>query len=195
MEMLKIQNVEIDKLKQYKNNPRIIGQDAIDAVAKSIEQFGFKIPMIIDKNYEIVCGHNRYLACKQSGIKEVPCIIADDLTDEQIKAFRLADNKVAEFANWDYELLNAELEELSFCEEVELNFEDFGFAEIEYVEITKDYENEEKRNISKYLKFGTYKIEMTEEESEKLKNLYNEYIEENGISYGFVLKLLGENLC
>ena len=117
------------------------------------------------------------------------------MTDEQIKAFRLADNKVAEFANWDYELLNAELEELSFCEEVELNFEDFGFAEIEYVEITKDYENEEKRNISKYLKFGTYKIEMTEEESEKLENLYNEYIEENGISYGFVLKLLGENLC
>lgn len=81
-------------------------------MAESIKQFGFKVPIVIDKNNVIVAGHTRYKASKKLNLTEVPCIVADDLTDEQIKAYRLADNKVAEKADWDFELLGAELDDL-----------------------------------------------------------------------------------
>jgi DNA modification methylase len=109
----------------YKNNPRN-NEPAVKKVAESILEFGFKVPIILDKNNEIVAGHTRYKASLELGLKTVPCIIADDLTDAQIKAFRLADNKTAELAEWDLDLLNLELGELS---KLDLNFsmEDFGF--------------------------------------------------------------------
>lgn len=127
---LNIVYINIDELKPYKNNPRIIGEDAINAVATSIKEFGFKVPMVVDSEFSIVCGHNRYLACKKLNIKEVPCIVADDLTPEQLKMFRLVDNKVSEFAKWDFELLDVELEELNFCEDAQFDFEDFGFTQV-----------------------------------------------------------------
>ena len=95
---------KIEELKPYKNNPRK-NDEAVPYVAESIKQFGFKVPIIIDKNNEIIAGHTRYKASIELKLKEVPCIIADDLTEEQIKAFRLADNKVAEKAEWDMDLL------------------------------------------------------------------------------------------
>ena len=85
---------KIEELKPYKNNPRK-NDEAVPYVAESIKQFGFKVPIIIDNNNEIIAGHTRYKASIKLEMKEVPCIIADDLTEEQIKAFRLADNKVA----------------------------------------------------------------------------------------------------
>ncbi len=118
---MNIINIKLSDLKPYERNPRN-NKEAVDYVANSIREFGFKNPIIVDKNNVIVAGHTRYLACKKLGIKEVPCVIADDLTDEQIKAFRLADNKVAEIATWDFDLLDEELNDL-------LNFDmsDFGF--------------------------------------------------------------------
>lgn len=118
---MNIINIKLSDLKPYERNPRN-NKEAVDYVANSIREFGFKNPIIVDKNNVIVAGHTRYLACKKLGIKEVPCVIADDLTDEQIKAFRLADNKVAEIATWDLDLLDEELNDL-------LNFDmsDFGF--------------------------------------------------------------------
>lgn len=118
---MNIINIKLSGLKPYERNPRN-NKEAVDYVANSIREFGFKNPIIVDKNNVIVAGHTRYLACKKLGIKEVPCVIADDLTDEQIKAFRLADNKVAEIATWDLDLLDEELNDL-------LNFDmsDFGF--------------------------------------------------------------------
>lgn len=86
---------KIGELKPYENNPRH-NDMAVDAVAASIQQFGFKNPVIIDKDGVIVAGHTRYKAAKKLGITDIPCISADDLSDEQIKAFRLADNKTAE---------------------------------------------------------------------------------------------------
>ena len=83
----------------YKNNPRK-NDKAVEAVANSINSFGFKVPVIIDKNNVLVCGHTRVKAAKKLGIKEIPVIIADDLNEEQIKAFRIADNKTAELADW-----------------------------------------------------------------------------------------------
>lgn len=120
MEKLKIVYKKLDDLTPYENNPRL-NDGAVDAVAKSIEEFGFKVPIVIDKDGVIVAGHTRLKAAKQLAIDEVPCIIADDLSDEELKAFRLADNKVAELAEWDFEKLEAELTDIDF------DMSDFGF--------------------------------------------------------------------
>lgn len=100
--------MKIDDLIPYENNPRINDQ-AVDAVANSIKEFGFKVPIIIDKNNVIVAGHTRLKAAQKLGLEEVPVIVADDLTEDQIKAFRLVDNKVGELASWDFEKLEIEL--------------------------------------------------------------------------------------
>jgi len=112
MNKLKIVYKRVDEIIPYVNNPRKISQNAIDNVASSIKNFGFKVPIIIDKDNEIVAGHTRILAAKKLGMEEVPCIVADDLTDTQVKAFRIADNKTAEFSEWDFDLLEVELEGL-----------------------------------------------------------------------------------
>lgn len=106
---MEIVNKRIEELRPYENNPRF-NDDAVQYVANSIKEFGFKVPIIIDKNNTIVAGHTRYKASLELGLKEVPCIVADDLTDEQIKAFRLADNKVSEFSSWNYDFLDEEIE-------------------------------------------------------------------------------------
>ena len=98
----------IDEIEPYERNPRN-NDEAVSYVAQSIKDFGWKVPIVIDANGVIVCGHTRYKAAKQLGLSDVPCIVADDLTDEQIKAYRLADNKVAEHATWDESLLAIEL--------------------------------------------------------------------------------------
>lgn len=112
----------------YKNNPRKNDQ-SVDYVAQSIREFGWKVPLVITKDNVIVTGHTRLKAAKKLKIKEVPCIIADDLTEDQIKAFRLADNKVAEFSDWDFEKLDLEIEG------IDLDLEQFGFEFVdEYLE-------------------------------------------------------------
>lgn len=125
----------VDELIPYAKNPRK-NDEAVQYVAESIRQFGFKVPIIIDTNNVIVAGHTRLRAAKQLGIEEVPCIVADDLTDEQIQAFRLADNKVAEIAEWDDSLLKIELDDI-----VNIDMGDFGF-EFDEEEIEKEIEPE-----------------------------------------------------
>ena len=130
---MEIVNKKVEDLRPYENNPRF-NDDAVQYVAKSIKEFGFKVPIIVDKNNVIVAGHTRYKASMELGLKEVPCIVADDLSDEQIKAFRLADNKVGEVATWDYELLNEELEEL--FKSFDMN--EFGFpVQIENIDLAE----------------------------------------------------------
>lgn len=111
MKDIKIVNMRVEDLKPYENNPRI-NDDAVEYVANSIKEFGFKVPIVIDKDNVIVTGHTRYKASLELGLKEVPCIIADDLSDKQIKAFRLADNKVADYSYFDNTKLLEELEDL-----------------------------------------------------------------------------------
>lgn len=106
---MNIIDINIKDLKPYENNPRN-NDEAVGPVMNSIKEFGFKVPIVVDKNNVIVAGHTRYKAAKKLKLKTVPCIIADDLTEEQIRAFRLADNKVSEIAEWDYNALNFELE-------------------------------------------------------------------------------------
>lgn len=119
---------QLDDLKPYENNPRR-NENAIDKVANSIKEFGFKVPIVIDRDGVIVAGHTRYQASRKLGMDTVPCIVADDLTDEQVKAFRLVDNKTSEFAAWDFEALDKELAELA-----DWDMEDFGFANNNFVE-------------------------------------------------------------
>ena len=120
---MKIVNKNVNDLIPYVNNPRL-NDNAVDAVASSIKNYGFKVPIVIDSGNEIVTGHTRLKAAKKIGLEEVPCIIADDLTPEQIKAFRLADNKVGEFADWDFKLLESEFNELKDTD-LFTGFEDF----------------------------------------------------------------------
>lgn len=109
---MKTREIKITDLKPYENNPRRNGP-AVDKVAASIKEFGFKVPIVVDKDLVIVCGHTRLKAAEKLGLDKVPCVVADDLTEDQIKAFRLADNKTAEFAEWDIEKLIDELDELT----------------------------------------------------------------------------------
>ena len=134
---MEVKNIDINKIIPYVNNPRN-NKDAIDKVAASIKEFGFKVPIIIDKNNVIVTGHTRILAANKLGLNEVPCIVADDLTEAQIKAFRIADNRVSEFSEWDQELLKIELEGLK---ELDFNIELTGF-ELDDLELDVKEEQE-----------------------------------------------------
>lgn len=119
---MEIVNKNIEEIKMYENNPRN-NDGAVEYVANSIKEFGFKVPIVLDKNNVIVAGHTRYKAAKLLKITEIPCIIADDLSDEQVKAFRLIDNKAAELASWDIDLLNLELENIKDIDMELFNFE------------------------------------------------------------------------
>jgi site-specific DNA-methyltransferase (adenine-specific) len=119
---MEIINRKVNDLIPYDNNPRK-NDEAVKYVKASIEQFGFKVPIVIDADGVIVAGHTRVKAAKELGMEEVPCIVADDLTPEQIKAYRLADNMTASKSEWDIELLNTELLDL----EANFDMADFGF--------------------------------------------------------------------
>ena len=102
---------KVDEIIPYEKNPRI-NDAAVEAVAKSIKEFGFRVPLVLDKNNVIITGHTRLRSAKMLGMTEVPCIIADNLTPEQVQAYRIADNKTGEIAEWDYALLPMELKDL-----------------------------------------------------------------------------------
>lgn len=126
MKKMEIEYKNIDEIIPYENNPRI-NDEAVQYVAKSIKEFGFKVPIIIDKNNVIVTGHTRLKAAKELGLKKVPTIKASDLSKKKIKEFRLADNKVSEKATWDLDKLNIELAD------IDIDMSDFGF-EIEPID-------------------------------------------------------------
>ena len=171
MDKLKIVYKKLSDLTPYDNNPRL-NDGAVDAVAKSIEEFGFKVPIVIDKDGVIVAGHTRLKAAKQLQIDEVPCIIADDLSDEELKAFRLADNKVAELAGWDWDKLEEELEKLKLSD---IDMEELGFEEGEVLDFSYIDELDEnglsmtKGEADHFVMSFTFPIEK--------QDLINEYVE------------------
>ena len=142
----------LNEVRPYANNPRK-NDDAVEYVVNSIKEFGFKVPIIIDGSGEIVAGHTRYKAAKQLGMEEIPCIVAGDLTEEQIKAFRLADNKVSEKAEWDFDLLGDELDDI-----LNIGMESFGF----------DFEIEEEPEATE----DDYEVELPQEPKAKLGDIY-----------------------
>ncbi len=171
MKELKIVYKNIDDVIPYDNNPRN-NENAVDYVANSIKEFGFKVPIIIDHDNVIVTGHTRVKAAKKLGMTEVPCILADDLTEEQIKAFRLADNKVSEYSTWDLGKLDLEMQDL-----IDINMEDFGFEGIDtsvsYIDDLMENTYNDKNTTPEY--FG-FTLTIKKEFEEMVMN----FVRENG---------------
>ena len=172
----------VNELVPYENNPRH-NDDAVEYVANSIEQFGFKVPIIIDKDNVIVAGHTRLKAAKKLGMEYVPCILADDLSEEQVRAFRLADNKVGEFSTWDNDLLQIELDDL-----LDIDMEKLGFEvkEVDDDNLINDNDELPTTKFDYVLKINDLKVYMTEEESDEITKLLKFYTEENSVTFGFV---------
>lgn len=131
-----VQFLKTEDLIPYENNPRING-DSVDAVAKSIKEFGFQQPIVVDKNMVVIVGHTRLKAAKKLKLKVVPVVVADKLTEEQVNAYRLADNKVGESSEWDVDRLTEELDKI-----FEINMSDFGFDLDEEEEPAKEPEED-----------------------------------------------------
>lgn len=125
MGKISIQYVKIQDIIPYDKNPRI-NDDSVDKVANSIREFGFKVPIMLDSKSVVIAGHTRLKAAKKLKLTELPCVYADDLSDEQVKALRLADNKVGESSLWDEDLLNEELSEI-----LNIDMDAFGFGTVE----------------------------------------------------------------
>ncbi len=164
---------KVDEIKPYEKNPRH-NDEAVKYVANSIKEFGFKNPIIIDKNNVIIAGHTRLKASIHLNLESVPCIIADDLTEEQVKALRIADNKVSEISEWNYEVLSEELKNI-----LELDMEDFGFD----LELIEEDDEEDEKYEEKTNKYSiTYELVFNNEEEKekwysfikKLNNMYEE---------------------
>lgn len=176
---MKIEMINIDKIKEYTNNPRK-NDKAVEKVKNSIELFGFKVPVILDKNNVIVCGHTRYKASKELQLKEIPCIYADDLNEEQIKAFRIADNRSSDFSEWDFELLEQELKEFEKINPGDIGFDEIKNAADEFF----DSENKESftRKNDEYNEFvEKFKPEATTDECYTPKEVYDkvcDFVEE-----------------
>ena len=141
---MKIIKMKVEDLIPYINNPRN-NENAVDKVASSIAEFGFKNPIIIDKNNVVINGHTRLLASKKLGLEEVPVIKADDLTEAQVKAFRITDNKTSEYAEWNEDLLKLELEQLEEMnfnlDDLNIDYSDFGL-EIDLEDIEEELESD-----------------------------------------------------
>ena len=143
---MKIYDKRLDEIKPYENNPRH-NDNAVDAVANSIREFGFKVPLVVDSDGVIVAGHTRYKAAKKLGLKTVPCLVADDLNEEQINAFRLADNRVGELATWDLDTLKVELDNIG---EVDLSGMGFDLTiHDEYTDGKEFFERDENMGANK----------------------------------------------
>jgi len=181
---MNIVEIPVNQLKPYSNNARF-NENAVLKVAESIKEFGFKNPIIVDKDMSVICGHTRLLAAKSLGLTKVPCIIADDLTPEQVKAFRLVDNRTSEFASWNYDLLQSELDELecdlSVFEFPEMTFEDtMSPDELESIldddsSPTSDYGPGDNNTVSIEQK-EEYKVEIICKNQTEQESLYYELV-------------------
>ena len=163
----------------YENNPRI-NDYAVKKVLESIKEYGFTNPILVDKDLVIIAGHTRREAAILAGLEKVPYIIKDDLTPEQVKAYRLADNKLAELSTWDEEALKAELFEL---QELDYPLEIMGFTEMDLKDLFEEKEEpkakkaKEEKTTLPMLRFGSNSVRITEDELVLLSNRYNEYVE------------------
>lgn len=166
MEELNIVYKPIKELKPYKKNAKKHSKEQVEQIANSVKEFGFTQPVIIDKHNNVVAGHGRILGAKKAGLKQVPTVCLEDLTEEQIKAYRLVDNKLNE-SEWDYSLLDEELENLT--EDIDMDL--FGF------EMDEQQEKETKKKVEFEVKKEN-KIIITCKTKRQTEELYKRLIEE-----------------
>ena len=153
-------NIKLEDIIPYKNNAKKHNRTQINNVAESIKQFGRVQPIVLDKNNEIVIGHCRYEALKKLGEKEAPCVMADDLTEEQIKKLRNLDNKLNE-SEWDYDLLKFDIEDLDFSDfDIDWEIPDLDFEEKETEEDDFDIELpvEPKSKLGDIYQLGNHRL-------------------------------------
>ena len=131
---MQIENKTLSDIKPYKNNPRR-SVKTIAKIVTSIKEFGFKQPLVLDKEGVIIVGHSRYLAAKELGLETVPCVIAKELTPQQIRAYRIADNRIAQDGEWDTDLLAIELSEINNSD---FDFTKTGFTQAELESLILD---------------------------------------------------------
>lgn len=183
MNKTKVTYMGVDSLIPYANNPRL-NDNAVDAVAASIKEFGFKVPIVVDGENVIINGHTRLKAAHKLGLEQVPVIVADDLTPEQVKAFRLADNKTSEFAEWDLDKLQIELEGID-----EIDMGEFGFDDA--IDVSDDMEPIDDEQIGAAMvhehkmKLDGSTFILTEDEYKLIRAKLDQYLDANGVSYGF----------
>lgn len=199
METVKQEIIYCDPLDliPYENNPRV-NDYAVKKVLESIKEFGFKNPILVDPDMVIIAGHTRREASILAGLTAVPCVIVKDLTPQQIKAYRIADNKLAELSTWDNVLLVDELYEL---QEADFRLEVLGFTEADLTNLFKEEEEEkpkekapkEEKTTLPMLRFGSNSVRITEDELVLLSNRYNEYVEATP-EEGFITWLLKRGL-
>lgn len=132
-----VQYQDISQIHPYENNPRN-NEAAIEPVAQSIKSFGFRVPILIDQKGTIIAGHTRYEAAKRLGMDKVPCILVDDLTDAQIRAYRIADNKVSEASSWNNDVLRAEMDALKA---LDVDLSSTGFNDVELDGLLRDMDD------------------------------------------------------
>lgn len=129
-DMMEVREWPISDVRPYKDNPRKIPKEAVERVAASIREFGFQQPIVVDVDGVVIAGHTRLKAAESLGLEEVPVVVAEGLSPEKAKAYRLADNKTAEASSWDESLLGKELDEISLLD-LDFSMEDFGFTDME----------------------------------------------------------------
>lgn len=156
---MKVENLNISEIFPYDKNPRN-NKNAVKATANSIKEFGFQQPIVVDKDNVIIVGHTRYSAAKKLKLKTVPIVVADQLSDEKVKAYRLADNKTHDLSDWDDNLLDEELEGI-----LNIDMEQFGFEDEEIEEDEKD--------ISDSIK-EVYQVVINCKDEEDLESTYNQ---------------------
>ncbi len=194
---MQIIKLKIDELKPYKNNAKIHTDEQIQQIKDSITKFGNNDPLAIWGNENLIVeGHGRYTALKELGYTEVECIRLDHLSEAERKAYALAHNKLTMNTGWDNELLSIELESL---QDIDFDLDLTGFEEIEiegllnaaeYYEPINDEALEKTAVLEYKLKCGKIEIVLTAEEYETLFEAYTSYVNENGVSFGFVGGLL-----
>jgi len=198
---MKVELMEIERVIPYARNPRD-NAAAVDGVAASIREFGFRQPVVVDEQRTIIVGHTRFYAARKLGLTKIPVHVAENLSEAQIKAYRLADNKTGEKASWDEDLLKLELLEL---EEGQFDLDLTGFEsgdldrllQAQVGEDEEDFEAIERESEEAtsgadllYLAWGNRKVPMSEEEAEMLSDRLEAYAEESGMTFGFVSALL-----
>lgn len=157
---MQVQSMKIDEVKPYPNNPRN-NDDGVEAVANSIKEFGWQQPIVVDKDNVIIVGHTRYKAAKKLRMDKVPVVVADNLSPEQVKAYRLADNKTGELTDWDMNLLDDELGDIA-----DIDMSDFGFdldipeddEEVQEDDFDEEIPEEPKSKVGQIYQLGRHRL-------------------------------------
>ena len=171
---MQIQSMKIDEVKPYPNNPRD-NDDGVEAVANSIKEFGWQQPIVVDKDNVIIVGHTRYKAAKKLGMDKVPVVVASNLSDEQVRAYRLADNKTSDLTDWDMDLLDDELGNISDIDMSDFGFEDEDISSDLPDDFFTENDSQPADDNKQYLTWGNEKVEVTDEDIELLDGKFKEF--------------------